>query len=257
LTVGAGIALGATLGAAALIRQSAPVIAIALGLSVLLMAGRGGWRYLAGAAGALAVTAGPWWVYQTSRFHNPIKANLDRPGYMLDHQPLSFFVSFPVDLVTHPRGPSFEEALLPRFHAYLWSDWGGGYHHWGETKHLATFFASTQSVLGFGADALVLGGVALIGIPALWRRTSAPLTVLTTLFVLSWAGFIATLIRFPQKGGDPIKAHYLLFLAPVSAMFGIAAARALVRHGGWQRITLYAWLALYSVSWALTLATAF
>jgi hypothetical protein len=257
LTVWAGIGLGVTLGAAALIRQSAPAIAIALGLAILLVAGRGAWRYLAAAATALAVTAGPWWLYQTLRFHNPIKANLDRPGYMLDHQPLSFYVSFPLDLITHPRSPSFKESLLPRFHAYLWSDWGGGYHHWGETKHLATFFASTQSVLGFGGDALVLGGVAFIGLPALWRRSNPALTVLTTLFLLSWGAFIATLIRFPQKEGDPIKAHYLLFLAPVSAVFGVASARALIRQGGWQRNGLYVWLALYSASWGMTLATAF
>jgi hypothetical protein len=184
---------------------------------------------------------------------------------MLGHQPLSFFVSFPVQLITHPRGPSFKEALLPRFHAYLWSDWGGGYHHWGETKRFATLLASTQSVLGFGGDALVLGGVALIGVPALRRAAThklrlpadAPLAVLTTLFLLAWASFIATLVRFPQRDGDPIKAHYLLFLAPVSAVFAIAAGTALVRRGGWRRTLLFTWIAAYAISWALTFATAF
>jgi hypothetical protein len=160
--------------------------------------------------------------------------------------------------------PSFSNALLPRFHAYLWSDWGGGYHHWGNTKRYATLLASVQSVLGFGGDALVLGGVVLIGVPALRRAacgsrvpSDQALAVLTTLFVLAWAAFVATLIRFPQRGGDPIKAHYLLFLAPVSAVFAIAAAAALLRRGGARAALVVGWTAAYAVSWALTFATAF
>jgi hypothetical protein len=119
-------------------------------------------------------------------------------------------------------------------------------------------------VLGFGGDALVLGGLALLGIPAFVRvirrraaGTDVALATLSILFVLSWATYIATLIRFPQKGGDPIKVHYLLFLGPVSIVLAIAAGLALARSGGWRRAVLYGWLAAYSVSWALTLATAF
>ena len=265
LTIKAGLAAGVALGAAAMARQSAPVIAVSLALAVALAGRRSAVRYLAALGGAFAVVVAPWWYQQIERYGNPIQANLNRPGYMLDHQPLSFFVSFPTQLVTHPYVPSFPNALLPRFHAYLWSDWGGGYHHWGNTKAYATTLASVQSVLGFGGDALVLGGVALIGVPALLRvakrravgTTDAALTVLTTLFLLSWVAFVGALIRFPQREGDPIKAHYLLFLAPVSAVFAIASAFALRRRGGWQRTLLYVWLATYSVSWALTFATAF
>lgn len=264
LTIPAGLALGVTLGAAALARQSWPVVAISLALVVLLIARRDALRYLASAGVAMFVVAGWWWYQQWERYGNPIQANLNRPGYMLHHQPLSFYVSFPYQLITHPRVPSFADALLPRFHAYLWSDWGGGYHHWGATKAYATTLASVQSVLGFGGDALVLGGVLLIGVPAL-RRAAArvavesdrALAVLTTLFVLAWVAFAVTLIRFPQRGGDPIKVHYLLFLAPVSVVFAIVAATALVRRGGWRRRAVLGWVAAYAVSWALTLATAF
>jgi hypothetical protein len=265
LTVGSGVAVGVMLGLCALSRQSAPVVALALILGVALVARRAAARFLVATVGALALVAGPWWAIQAHRFGNPILSNLNRPGYMLDHEPLSFFVSFPVKLVTHPYVPAFPNELLPRFHAYLWSDWGGQYHHWGETKAPATQLASVQSVLGFGGDALVLGGVALIGVPALLRvaRRHAPsgfdgaLAVLTTLFFLSWIAYVATLVRFPQRGGDPIKAHYLLFLAPVSAVFAIAAGRVLAQRGPVQRRLLYAWLAAYGVSWTLTLATAF
>jgi hypothetical protein len=261
LTVPAGLALGTTLGAAALARQSWPVVAISLAFAVLLIARRAALRYLVTAGAAMLAVAGWWWYQQWERYGNPIQANLDRPGYMLDHQPLSFYVSFPPELITHPRAPSFAGALLPRFHAYLWSDWGGGYHHWGETKRGAELLASVQSVLGLGGDALVLGGVLLIGVPALRRAartgTDRALAVLTTLFLLGWAAYAVTLIRFPQRDGDPIKVHYLLFLAPVSIVFAIAAGAALVRHGGWRRRLLYGWVAASALSWAAFVATAF
>jgi hypothetical protein len=69
--------------------------------------------------------------------------------------------------------------------------------------------------------------------------------------------FASTLARFPRRSGDPIKAHYLLFLAPVSTVFALAAGFALHRRGGRARVILSAWLTAYSVSWVLTLATAF
>lgn len=265
LSVWAGAATGAVLGLAALARQSAPVVAVSLAIVVALAGRRAAIRYLTAGTVAMFLVAGGWWYQQWERYSNPIKSNLNRPGYMIDHQPLSWFVSLPVDLVTHPYKPSFMRTLLPRFHAYLWSDWYGGYHHWGETKRFATFFASTQSVLGLGGDALVLGGVALIGIPAFVRvarrRTGLPtdsaFAVLTSLFLLSWIAFVATLTRFPQHDNDPVKARYLLFIAPVSAVFGIAAGYALVRRRGWRRVMFYAWLAAYAISWTLTFATAF
>ena len=264
-TIRAGIAAGVVLGAAALARQSGPLIAAALLAGVLLVARRDAWRYSVAAAVALVVVASPWWYHQIQLYGNPVQSNLNRPGRMLDHQPLSFYVSLPTELVTSPRADHFQNELLPRFHAYLWSDWSGGYHgNWEDPKPHATTLASVQSVLGFGGDALVLGGLAVLGIPALiraFRRVAAGadacLAILSVLFVASWAAYITTLIRFPQRDGDPIKVHYLLFLGPVSIVFAIAAGSVLARRGGWPRAVLIAWLAAYSVSWALTLATAF
>ena len=60
-----------------------------------------------------------------------------------------------------------------------------------------------------------------------------------------------------QVDGDTIKVHYLLYLAPVSIVFAVASGTALVRHGGRRRALLLGWVALYAVSWALTVATAF
>jgi 4-amino-4-deoxy-L-arabinose transferase-like glycosyltransferase len=265
LTIRAGIAAGIVLGAAALTRQSGPLIAVCLLGSVVLIARRAAWRYTAAAAVALVVVAGPWWYHQVQLYGNPVQSNLNRPGRMLDHQPLSFYVSFPPALVTRPHFDHFQNELLPRFHAYLWADWNGGYHQlWETPKPYARTLASVQSVLGFGGDALVLGGLALLGIPALLRilrgtgsGTDPGLAVLSVLFVLSWAAYVTTLIRFPQRDGDPIKVHYLLFLGPVSVVFAVAAGLALARRGGWRRAALFAWVAAYAVSWALTLYTAF
>jgi hypothetical protein len=257
--------VGIALGAAALARQSAPVVAISILLAVVLVGRRSSIRFIAAGALGMFFTVGWWWYQQWERYRNPIEANLNRPGYMLSHQPLSFFFSIPASLITHPRKPSFMNTLLPRFHAYLWSDWYGGYHQWDDAKRYAATLGSVQSVLGLGGDALVVGGVAAIGVPALLRvarrrdvlPTDAAFAVLTTLFVLAWAGFIATLIRFPQRDSDPVKVRYLLFIAPVCAVFGIAAATGLVRRGGWKRVLLLAWVAVYAVSWALTIETAF
>jgi hypothetical protein len=265
LTIPAGIAAGIVLGGAALARQSAPLVAVSVLAAVVLVARRDALRYVGAVAGALIVVAGPWWYHQIRLYGNPVQSNLNRPGRMLAHQPVSFFVSLPTELITRPYADHFPNELLPRFHAYLWSDWSGGYHKlWVSPKRYSRTLASVQSVLGFGGDALVLGGLAVLGLPAfarVFRRRAAgadaALAILSVLFVVSWAAYITTLIRFPQRDGDPIKAHYVLFLGPVSIVLAIAAGRALAGRGGWRRTLLFAWIAAYAVSWALTVATAF
>jgi len=265
LTIAGGVAAGVVLGAAALTRQSALVVAVALLAAVVLVARSRSLHYAGAAALAMVLVAGPWWYHQLRVYGNPVQSNLNRPGYMLDHQPRSFYVSLPTELVTRPHYYHFENKLLPRFHAYLWADWAGNYHGlWESPKPHAKTLASVQSVLGFGGDALVLGGLAFLGIPALVRAfrhramgVDTGLATLATLFLVSWAAYVATLVRFPQKGGDPIKVHYLLFLGPVSVVLAIAAGTTFARCGRWARVVLFAWLAAYTVSWALTLLTAF
>lgn len=260
------VAAGALLGLAALTRQSALVIVVSVAAATLLLGRRRALGFLAVTLAATVLVAGPWWGYQASRFGNPIQSNLDRPGYMLERQPLSFFVSLPLpDLVSRPYRESFKNELLPKFHAELWSDWFGAIHDWVDPSRTSRVLASTQSVLGLGGDALVLWGLFAVGVPATRRALRAPpasrqdaaLVAMTTLFLLSWLAFVAMLVRFPQADGDPIQAHYLLFLGPVSCVFGlIAALRAWGRGTAWRAAVL-AWAALYSVSYAATLWTAF
>jgi hypothetical protein len=261
-----GLVVGSALGLAALVRQSAPVLIVAVGAIVLLLGRRRSGPFAVAAAAAVLLVAGPWWGYQTSRFGNPIQSNLDREGYMLDRQPFSFFVSLPLpDLVTRPYRESFSNELLPKFHAELWSDWFGVHHNWLDPSRSDRVLASSQSVLGFGGDALVLGGLLGFGIPALRRagrnpnvgRDDAALAALTTLFVLGWVAYVATLVRFPQADGDSIKAHYLLFLAPASALFAVCSGRWAWLRSPALRIVLVAWLVLYLLSYGAVVATSF
>jgi hypothetical protein len=261
-----GIGVGAALGCSVLVRQSAPIVIVAVGVIAFVLGRRHAARFAVVALLATLLVAGPWWGYQTSRYGNPIQSNLDRPGYMLDHQPLSFFISLPVpELVTRPYRESFKNELLPKFHAELWSDWFGANHNWPTSSYADRLLASSQSVLGLGGDALVLGGLIGFGVPAVRRairgagigREDATLAALTTLFLLAWAAFVVTLVRFPQIDGDPIQAHYLLFLAPVAGVFAVASGRWVWRRSRWTRLTFAAWLSLYALSFVAVLITSF
>jgi 4-amino-4-deoxy-L-arabinose transferase-like glycosyltransferase len=265
-TVERGIAVGAVLGGTALVRQSAPIVFVALVVTVIVLGRRQALLFGMVALLAAMVVAGPWWGYQTSRFGNPIESNLDRPGYMLDRQPRSFFISLPVpDLVTRPYRESFKNQLLPRFHADLWSDWLGSEHSWASPSRADRVVATSQSVLGLGGDLLVLGGLAAFGFPALRRsiRTTAVgtadsvLAASTLLFVLGWAAYVVTLVRFPQADGDPIQAHYLLFLGPVAALFAVCSARWAWNRSAGTRALLVAWLALFLASFVALLVTTY
>jgi 4-amino-4-deoxy-L-arabinose transferase-like glycosyltransferase len=263
-----GIGVGLLVGLAALTRQTAVSVALTLTIAALLIGRRSALRFLVAAASTLLLVAGPWWIYQTSRFGDPVQANLERPGYMLPHgQPFSFFVSFPArDLIAHPYRNAFANELLPKFHADLWSDWYGvDRDFWVAPSRAARVLASSQSLLGLVADSIVLAGLLLLGLPALLRVArgrsrydgDAPLATLALLAVVAWVAFVATLVRYPQAGGDPIKASYLLFLAPAAAIFGVAYGDRLWRRSPWWRVALLGWSLLYALSYAGVLVTTY
>jgi 4-amino-4-deoxy-L-arabinose transferase-like glycosyltransferase len=251
-----GAAAGATLGAAALTRQTAVAVAVALGAAVLLSGGRRSLAFLAAALATLALVAGPWWGYQGARFGNPIQSNLDR--YILPGgQPREFYVSAPIrDLVVHPYRPAFAGQLWPQFHADLWSDWFGGQHgFWGDRPGAATRAAvSAQSVLGLVFTPFALAGLLVCGIAGIRRRDPA-WTASLLLAAASGTAFVVQLVRFPQEGGDPIKASYMLYLAPVFAVAAVAAAGRLWRRSPVGRAGVVAWTVLYAGSYAAFLAT--
>ena len=116
---------------------------------------------------------------------------------------------------------------------------------------------------GAGHWRLVLGGLIGFGWPALRRalrdpgvaRDDAVLAALTALFLLGWLAYFVTLVRFPQADGDPIQAHYLLFLAPVAGLFGVCAGRWAWRRSRATRVFFSTWLVLYAVSFGAVLLT--
>jgi uncharacterized repeat protein (TIGR01451 family) len=256
--------LGAACGAAALTRQPAVVVIGCLGAAGLYLGRRTAAGFLLRAALVTLLLAAPWWGYAAHRWHNPLQSNLvPRKSLMMNRQPPSFYVSFPLrTLVVHPYVPDFSNDLLPKLHAELWSDWFGVIHPPTRT-HLERVTASSQSVLGFVADALALGGLAALAVPAalrvLGRRSRAPadvgLGVLALLAVGAFAAFVVTLIRFPQHYGDPIKSSYLLFTTPAWAIFSVGAWAALRRHRR-LGIALAAVAGLYVVSYGTDLGAA-
>jgi hypothetical protein len=239
---------------------------LALGLAVLLAGRRRALLFAAVAAAATLAVAGAWWARQIDRYGNPLESNLDR--YILEGgQPFRFYLSAPIeDLVLRPYRPNFGGELWPQFHADLWSDWFGAQHrYWPEPPRGATAgFVSAQSVLGLLLTPLAAGGLVAFGgagAARLWeRRARRPDFAYATFLLLaavSWIGFVVTLVRFPQAGGDPIKSSYMLYLAPVFAISGIAAADYLWRRAlGW-RVALASLGAVCLASYVGYLVTAY
>lgn len=261
-----GAAAGATLGIAATVRQSCTIVILCVGLAALLGGGRRALPFLAAGAVCLAIVAGPWWAYATDLWGSPLKLALDRSGHMVSGEPFSFFLSFPIgELVTHPYRPDFSNQLLPGVHADLWSDyWGSLRNQWTGQSQLTRVTASTQSVLGFGWDALGLLGLATLGLPALLRlirRASRDASdfaagFLALLAIGAFAAFAATIVRYPQAYGKEIKAIYMLFTTPCWALFTVAGWLLVARHSPFAtRIALPAFAGLYALSYATSLYT--
>jgi 4-amino-4-deoxy-L-arabinose transferase-like glycosyltransferase len=237
------VASGLVLGLAVLTRETAVAVAVGLALGLVVTRERRALRFAAVAFAALAPVAGPWWGYQAARFGSPVYTDLVlTKQYALERQPRTFYVSAPVeDLVVHPFRPAFAGQLWPQFHADLWSDWFGGQHgFWQKPPSDATrIFLSSQSILG-----LALSVVAIAG---LWFLRRWPL--LLAIVAVTWIGFVVQQIRFPQAGGDAIKASYLLFLAPIFALAAVEAGHRL------PRLPVLVWASLYAVGYAGFLAT--
>jgi Dolichyl-phosphate-mannose-protein mannosyltransferase/Domain of unknown function DUF11 len=263
-----GVAIGVLCGLDIWTRQSAVVVCAVVLVAAVLAGRRRAVRFLAATAVALALVGGPWLGYAAYEWGNPLQGNLNRPGDMIaGGEPASFYVNFPIrSLVVHPYRPRFANELLPMLHADLWSDWYGTLYL-GTTPRTRVdrVSASSQSVLGLVADALALGGLAGIGVPAFLRlarrRPGRPSDfAFGTLALLAVAGFlslVAQIARYPQIGGVEVKASYLLFAAPAFALFSVAAWLALVRRRAALGIALAGVAVLYVASYATSLASAF
>jgi hypothetical protein len=263
--VGLGVLTGVLCGLDLLARQSAVVVCACVAAVAILAAGRKASRFLASAALALALVAGPWLGYAAHTWGNPLQGNLQRPtgGMMVSGEPASFYVSFPVaSLVTRPYRPSFENDFLPKLHADLWSDWYGGLHAGVPASRAVRITASIQSVFGLVADVLALIGLGGFGAPAFLRllrrrsRGTADLVggFLALVAVAGAVAFLAQIVRYPQTEGREIKASYLLFTAPCWAIFSVQAWLWLKRSWARWNVILTVLAILYAGSYAATAA---
>ena len=264
-----GLLAGALCGLGLLTRQSALVLILCVVATALLAGRRRARGFTIAAVAACALLAGPWLGYAAATWGNPLQGNLQEQGNMVaGGEPLSFYVSFPFgSIVTHPYRPHLANELLPQLHADLWSDWFGAFHQpaWSDPSTVDRVTASSQSVLGLLADALAIGGLVAIGLPALRRaaRGAEPAgndTALGFLALLAMTAFVALaaqIVRYPQIGGKEIKASYLLFTAPAWAVFSVAAWVAVARRRPIVKVALAAAALLYAVSYGTSLAATF
>jgi hypothetical protein len=264
--LGLGVAAGVLCGLDLVTRQSAVVVVASVLLAALWVGRRQARAFVLAAAGAALLIAGPWLGYAAYTWHNPLQGNLARPGGTIPGgEPLSFYVSFPIKpLVLTPYRDHFANQLLPVLHADLWSDWYGAFqpNQWGNPSHLDRITASSQSILGLAADALALGGLVAIGVPALLhilrRRQGGGfgLALLTLVTLLGLGVFVGQIVRYPQLGGTEIKASYLMFAVPAFAVFSVAAWLAVAQWRRFAGIALVALAVLYAVSYPASLASA-
>jgi 4-amino-4-deoxy-L-arabinose transferase-like glycosyltransferase len=262
-----GFGVGIAAAAAVLTRQPGALLVVCLAAATLGLGGRRALPFLVRAAIPVVLVAGPWWIYATYRFHNPVQSNLDlAPARMLSSEPGSFYASAPLrTLVADPYRPRITNELLPKLHADLWSDWYGAIHSgWVTSSKVDRVTASTQSVLGFVADLLAVGGLVALAIPsgvrAFRRRSRAPADVglgfLALVALVAFAAFVVNVARFPQRDGDPIKSSYLLFTAPCWAAFSVAAWSEIRARRRQIHALLVVAAALYACSYASDLGAA-
>jgi hypothetical protein len=267
-TITAGVIAGSSCGLALTTRQSAVIVLVGLVIGAALFGSRRARPFVLGLLVAVTLVGGPWLGYAAVKWGNPLQGNLRQPGSMLDHgEASSFYVSFPFPaLVTAPVAHRLDNQFLPQLHADLWSDYFRQLDApSGNRSTLRQVTASTQSALGLLADALAIGGLAAVGIPALVRgirRRPDPPTdiaygILALIAAAGLVGLAAQVIRYPQALGLEIKASYLLFAAPGWAVFSVAAWSALARRSRASRVLLVAGAAAYVLSYGTTLAAAF
>ncbi len=271
-TLGRGIAVGVFCGLSLLGRQSAVVVVACIVATALLAGGRSARRFTLAVAATTLLIAGPWLGYAAYTWGNPLQGNLHRPGDLIPGgEPFSYYVSFPVgSLVLHPYRPRLTNELLPQLHADLWSDWFGTFHQpaFRDPSTVDRVTASSQSLLGLVADGLAIGGLAVLGVPALVRLVrrrrpaghhddDGPFGFLALLAVGGFIGLTLQIARYPQFGGKEIKASYLLFTAPAWAVFSVAAWIAVTRTRPRLKVALLAIACLYALSYGTSLAASF
>lgn len=227
--------LGVALGAGQLVRAFSlwtfAVCVLAFGAAAL--ADRGHRRRIVAAAGvtvaAAALVAGPWYVYQATRYTNPI---FDRPQQdvpLWERRPASFYLDPGLpELVTRPYRPSFVNRFVPTLYAEGWGDYFGVFA-WrsgeGDPAPGARRELVVQSLVGLVPTLLMVGGWLWLLLRSV-RRLDAPRLLVALLPLAGIAGMLYFTVSYPTPDGDVIKATYMLTTVPAWALaLGVAVDR--------------------------------
>jgi hypothetical protein len=232
------IATGLALGLAQLVRQFG---LYALGAVVLAFGAAALWRLaprrrtlamLAVVVATTAATTAPWYVYQASRFSNPIFDQPQPDEPLWKRRPLSFYVDPGLpELFTDPARPSFVNRFFPTAYSELWGDYFG---IWTWNAALAPQPDAAelrelrlQAIVGVAPTILSLVGLAA-ALAAVRRRPEVALFGFHA--VLGALGLLYFAIAYPTIDGDTIKATFMVAATPAWAIcFGLGAERAIRR----------------------------
>jgi hypothetical protein len=260
-TVAAGLALGASLGAGQLTRAFSlwtfAVVVLVL-LTTLVVRPLERRRVVIGLAATLlatAVVAGPWYVYQSSRYTNPI---FDRPQVqkpLWERRPASFYLDLRLpELFSTPTRGHLENRFASEMYADGWGDYYGVFV-WNQGEHPPT--ASVHRALAvqmllalLPTTLLVFGWIAL-----LWQslarglvRTHPERLLVGLLPLAGIVGMLYFTVSYPTADSDTVKATYMLTTVPAWALcFGYGLDRV---RGRWPRLVpvLVVLLGLFALS---------
>jgi hypothetical protein len=238
-----GALAGGLAGLASLTRTwglaAAAGLLLALVLHRLLTRERAALAAAAAFAVAVALLTGPWLAYKTAVHGSPLAYSKPVPAeWTLEGRPAAFYVSFPVrEVFGSPYAPHSVNRLLPVTYADWWGDY---WRYYGvpvalihEPPRLPDAYHRPrvlQSFVGVIPSALVLAGIAGLGVQAVRRRSAAHAAVLGPLVLLGGA-FVWFLAGNPKLDGDNIKALYVLNAALPAAVAGGWALARLGRAG--------------------------
>jgi hypothetical protein len=236
--LGPSLALGFVLGAGQLVRAfslwtfAVVVITFALAAAAGYAPRRTMLRSLLVVILATTVLAGPWYVFQTTRYSNPVFAQPQPANPIWARRPVAFYVGLPLTaLASTPFRPHFKNQLLPMVYADLWGDWFG-YFAWGRGRPPgppARIRLILQDLVGLVPTLLALAGFVTLLARVLGRRLFVvePAQALAPLLIVSSIlGFLYFTVSYPTADGDVIKPSYMLTAAPAWALAaGYAADR--------------------------------
>jgi hypothetical protein len=214
------LGLGAALGAAEMIRQfelyTLAVVALAWGAATWTRSDERRALVRSGlvALAACAVIAGPWYVYRTVHFSNPV---FDRPHSskpLFERRPARFYDDLDLGtLFTRPYRPLMKNLAWPQTYADIWGDWYGvfdwSYAHDGKPSRAHTDWLVAQNAIGIVPIVVAIGGWLVLLIGGLRRRSPAHLLV-SLMPLAALAGYFYFAIGYPTPDGDVLKPVFML-----------------------------------------------